>query len=168
MTTGTRSRPSSCMRPWATASRSAAPIVTEAHVVPLPASSRCSEDASPPAAGTGSSAPPLVVRKLSGPRFETTRVPLTPGDPLSGRALSSRAPISRAPWQRRVGGAFERGAQHVDGLRPQLVQGPVAMDALAEVHLGQAVGAERLGDVDQQAELDAVAAGESELLEDPA
>ena len=38
------------MRPWATASRSAAPIVTEAHVVPLPASSRCREEASPPAA----------------------------------------------------------------------------------------------------------------------
>ncbi len=42
------------------------------------------------------------------------------------------------------------------------------MDALAEVDLGQAVHAEVLGQVDEQPELDAVAAGEAELLEDPA
>ena len=66
------------------------------------------------------------------------------------------------------GRALERGTQHVDRLRPQLVQGPVAVDALAQVDLRQAVGAEGLGDVDQQAELDAVATGEAELLEDPA
>ena len=46
-----RARPRAC-GPWATASRSAAPIVMEAHVVPLPARIRCREEASPPPAGT--------------------------------------------------------------------------------------------------------------------
>ena len=39
-----------------------------------------------------------------------------------------------------AGDALEGGPQHVDGLRPQLVQRPVAVDALAQVDLGQAVG----------------------------
>ena len=65
------------MRPWATASRSAAPIVTEAHVVPLPAKIRCKEEANPPAAGTGTSVPSGPARKVRGPRLETTMVPLT-------------------------------------------------------------------------------------------
>ena len=113
------------MSPWATASRSAAPIVTEAHVVPLPARSRCSDEASPPPAGTGTSAPSAPARNVSGPRLETTMVPLT-------RAHASRQ------CERR-GDALERGPQDVDGLGPQLVQGPVAVDALAQVDLGQAV-----------------------------
>src|SRR5580692_5851428 len=152
MTTGSRSSPSSCMRPWATASRSAAPIVTEAHVVPLPARSRCREEASPPPARTGISAPSGPARKVSGPRLDTTMV-----------TVSS----SRSWWQRRRGDALEGRPQHVDRLGPQLVQRPVAVDALAQVDLGQPVRTELLGHVDQQAELDPVAAGEAELLEDP-
>ena len=66
------------------------------------------------------------------------------------------------------GDALEGRPQHVDRLGAQLVQRPVAVDALAQVDLGQAVGSELLGHVDQQAELDPVAAGEAELLEDPA
>src|ERR1700722_3167574 len=131
MTTGTRWSPSSCMRPWATASRSAAPIVTEAHVVPLPAKSRCSEEASPPAAGTGTSRPSSPARKVRGPRLETTMVSLT-------------VPSSWTRRQRVWGDAFEGGPQHVDGLRPQLVQGPVGGGALAQVDLSQAVGSELL------------------------
>ena len=64
--------------------------------------------------------------------------------------------------------ALESRPQHVDRLGPQLVQRPVAVDALAQVDLGQPVGSEMLGHVDQQAELHPVAAGEAELLEDPA
>src|SRR5580698_3286901 len=133
MTTGSRWSPSSCMRPWATASRSAAPIVTEAHVVPLPARSRCREEASPPPAGTGTSAPSGPLRKVSGPRLETTRLPLT------------ESPTSRPPGQRRRWDAFECRPQHVDRLGAQLVQRPVAVDALAQVDLGQPVRAEMLG-----------------------
>ncbi len=48
------------------------------------------------------------------------------------------------------------------------MQRTVAVDALAQVDLGEAVGSELLGDVDQQPELDSVAGGETELLEDPA
>src|ERR1700689_5505492 len=158
MTTGSRSSPSSCMSPWAPASRSAAPIVTEAHVVPLPAKSRCREEASPPPAGTGTSAPSGPARKVSGPRLETTRLPLT----------VSRTPRTPGPRGRRRGDALEGRPQHVDRLGAQLVQRPIAVDALAQVDLRQAVGSELLGHVDQQAELDAVAAGEAELLEDPA
>ncbi len=66
------------------------------------------------------------------------------------------------------GDALESRPQHVDRLGPQLVQRPVAVDALAQVDLGQAVGTKMLGHVDQQAELDPVAAGEAQLLEDPA
>ena len=66
------------------------------------------------------------------------------------------------------GDALECGPQDVDGLGPQLVQRPVPVDALAQVDLGQAAGAELLRHVDQQPELDPVAAGEAELLEDPA
>ena len=128
---GTRSRPSSCMRPWATASRSAAPIVTEAHVVPLPARSRCSDEASPPAAGTGTSAP-------SGPGAEGERAAVGDDD----GAAHARA---RQRGERGSGRPVERGAQHVDGLGPQLVQRPVAVDALAEVDLGQTVRPELPG-----------------------
>src|ERR1700729_2302455 len=122
------------MSPWATASRSAAPNVTEAHVVPLPARIRCREEASPPAARTGTSAPSGPARKVSGPRLETTMVPLMPGSPCVHQAVRSRG-----PRQRRRGDALERGPQHVDRLGAQLVQGPVAVDALTEVDLGQAV-----------------------------
>src|ERR1700684_1176601 len=147
MTTGSRSSPSSCMRPRATASRSAGPRVTEAHVVPLPARSRCREEASPPPAGTGTSAPSGPARKVSGPRLETTRLALT----------ASRT--SRQWGQRRRGHTLEGRPQHVDRLGAQLVQRPVAVDALAQVDLGQTIGSELLGHVDQQAELDALAAG---------
>ena len=140
------------MRPWATASRSAAPIVTEAHVVPLPARIRCRDEASPPPARAGTSAPSPPARKVRGPRLETTMVPLTDG-------------AGAAAWR---GDALERGPQHVDRLGTQLVQRPVAVDALTEVDLGQAVRPELLRHVDQQPELDAVPVGESELLEDPA
>src|SRR6202044_2952545 len=159
MTTGSRSSPSSCMRPWATASRSAAPIVTEAHVVPLPAKIRCNEEASPPAAGTGTSAPPGSARKVRGPRFETTMVPLMASrsarhDHMSRPECGSRVTTGML---RRRGHALERRSQHVDRLWAQLVQRAVAVDALAKVDLGQAVGPELLGHVDQQADLDPVA-----------
>src|SRR5580692_7631151 len=116
------------MRPWATASRSAAPIVTEAHVVPVPARIRCSEEASPPPAGTPSSAPSPSARKVSGPRLETTTV-----------ALFSLMSRSGGPGQRAGRDPFERGPQHVDRLGAQLLERPVAVDAFAEVDLGQAV-----------------------------
>ena len=65
-------------------------------------------------------------------------------------------------------GAFERGAQDVDGLWSQLVQGPVAVDALAQIDLGQGPGPEMCRHIDEQAELHPVAVGESDLLEDAA
>ena len=67
---------------------------------------------------------------------------------MGGRARA------RPAGRRRIGVAI-RGAAGCGGCARQ-------------VDLGQAVGPELLGDVDQQAELDAVAAGEAELLEDPA
>ena len=148
------------MRPWATASRSAAPIVTEAHVVPLPARSRCREEASPPAARTGTSAP-------SSPGAEGQRAAVGDDDGAAHAGRRMR-PCHGRGGSACGGHALEGGPQHVDGLGPQLVQRPVAVDALAEVDLGQAVGPELLRHVDQQAELDAVAAGEAQLLEDPA
>ena len=92
-----------------------------------------------------------------GPRPEAERAAVGDDD---GPAHGSR--------QRRRGDALEGGPQHVDGLGPQLVQGAVAVDALAQVDLGQALRPEGPREVDQQPELDAVARGEAELLEDPA
>src|ERR1700693_3264596 len=128
------------MSPRVTASRSAAPMVPETPVVPLPARSPCSEEASPPPAGTGTRDPSGPSRKVRGPRFETTMVPLT-------------AP-SRPARQRGRGDPLERSPEDVDGLGAQLVQGPVAVDALAEVDLGQAVRPQALCHVDQEAQLD--------------
>ena len=67
-----------------------------------------------------------------------------------------------------TGDALERRPQHVDRLGAQLVQGPVAVDAFAEVDLGERIRSEMLRHVDQKAELHPVAAGEAQLLEDPA
>ena len=135
--------------------------------MPLPLRIRCSDEARPPAARTGTSAPSGPARKVRGPRFETTMV--SPAPPLTRRSTPVGARTGGArTGGARTGDAFERGPQHVDGLGPQLVQRPVAVDALAQVDLGQAVGPQALGDVDQQAELDPVAGGEAELLEDPA
>ena len=53
-----------------------------------------------------------------------------------------RLTAARRRQRRPRRGTFERGAQHVDGLGAQLVQRPVAVDALAQVDLGHAVRAQ--------------------------
>ena len=93
---------------------------------------------------------------------EGERAPVGDDDDPAHAALTSGAGRDAA------GDPLERGPQHVDRLGAQLVQGPVAVDAFAQVDLGQALGPQALGHVDEQPQLDAVAPGEAELLEDPA
>ena len=158
------------------ASRSAAPIATEAHVAPLPAKILCREEASP-------ASRPHGLQRAVGPRAEGERAAVGDDEGAAHRILiagpapapaataapvaSSCGALTKAAAGRR-GDAFEGRPQHVDRLGAQLVQRPVAVDALAEVDLGQAIHPEMLRHVDQQAELDPVAVREAELLEDPA
>ena len=103
----------------------------------------------------------------SAPGAEGQRAPVGDDDGAAHALLARRGDRTR---RGSVDGAdaLEGGPQDVDGLGPQLVERPVAVDALAEVDLGQAVGPELLRHVDQQPELDPVAVGEAHLLEDPA
>ena len=126
----------------ATASRSAAPIVTETHVVPLPARSRCSDEARPPPAGTGSSG-------AVGPGPEAQRAAVGDDDRRAHRS----APWRAARWSahrraharrgtRTAGPARGRRAARRRAWGRSSCERPVAVDALAEVDLGQPVGAE--------------------------
>src|ERR1700722_1360712 len=135
------------MRPCATAARSAAPIVTETHVAPVPASNGAMDETSPPPPGTATRAPSAPKRKESGPRLETTMQSSCVATGSAGRAC-------------------EGGAQDVGGLGTELVERPVAMDAHAQVHLGQRARPDVRGHVDEEAELHPVAVGEPDLLED--
>src|SRR6516164_7259428 len=111
------------MRPLVTASRSAAPIATEAHVVPLPARSRCSDDASPPAAGTGTRSPSAPARNVRGPRLETTMVWLTRG--AAERRERTRAPVPARRAGRRLPGAAVRAGGGCDEYARRGRPGPV-------------------------------------------
>ena len=65
--------PSSTMRPWATAARSAAPIVTETHVSPVPASSGRIDETRPPP-------PETAVQRAVGVEAERERAPIGDDD----------------------------------------------------------------------------------------
>ena len=62
-------------------------------------------------------------------------------------------------------GAVEDGGHHRFGLGHELVERAVAVEAHAEVDLGDVVDAERAGDVDEQADVDAIAVDELDRLE---
>ena len=147
------------MRPAATAASSAAPMVMENHMAsvsvsaPAPVSSGRSAETSPPPPASGCRLCSASKRNDSGPRLETTIV--------SGLVIGDHGRVhGRAD-------AVQCRPEHVDGLGAQFVQGPVAVDALAQVDLGQDAGADVGGHVDQQGDLDAVAVGEPDLLEHP-
>src|SRR5271155_5046271 len=108
------------MRPCSTAARSAAPMVTETHVAPVPASNGAMEDTRPPPPGAATSAPSGSKRKESGPRVETTMQspPATGSAPTTGSAVATGSAAATGS----AGGAGEGGTQHVGGLRAQLVQ----------------------------------------------
>lgn len=52
------------------------------------------------------------------------------------------------------------------GVGAELVEGPVAVDTLPEVDLGDGLEAEPAVDVDQQADLDAVTISQHEVVQD--
>ena len=76
-----------------------------------------------------------------------------------GRASTADSPMSSAV------GAPQRGLQHRHGLGRELLERAVAVHAGAQVDLGDRLGPEALGEVDEQAEVDAVALDEGHLLE---
>ena len=63
-------------------------------------------------------------------------------------------------------GASQGGGEDGRGLGAELVEGAVAVDAYAKVHLGDRGDADSLDDVDEKAEVDAVALHERDLLEE--
>lgn len=65
-------------------------------------------------------------------------------------------------------GAGERDLEHREGLRAELLEAPVAVATGAEVDLRDRLGAGMLGCVEEQAQVDAVALDERELLEQAA
>src|ERR1700722_8821945 len=115
------------MRPAATAASSAAPMVVENHMASVsasaPARSGRRAETSPPPPASGCRLCSASKRNDSGPRLETTIV--------SGFVMD---------WSR--ADAVQRRPEDIDGLGAQFVQGPVAVDAPAEVDLGQDAGAD--------------------------
>jgi hypothetical protein len=104
----------------------------------------------PAAAGDGCSAPSASKRNESGPRLETTMHAVARRHRLSGGRVRGRHARTSVAWGR----SSWRG-------RLRWIRTPRSTWA-------RAPGPELLGHVDEQAELDAVAVGEPDLLEDPA
>ena len=91
-------------------------------------------------------------------RVSTRRSTPPAGPRRSARGWSDSCVVGDA-------GPAQRGEQHRHGLGRELVERPVAVLADAEVGLGERVDAVTLGEVDQQADLDAPALDERHRLE---
>ena len=83
--------------------------------------------------------------------------------PTSTGSRSGRTRV--AAWALPRLGPAERRLEHREGLRAELVERPVAVPAQAEVDLRDGLGAGEVGDVDQQAEVDAVPLHERQPLQ---
>ena len=142
--------------------------------MPVPAKSRCKEEASPPAARTGTSAPPpSPARKVRGGRGWRRRCRRSSARPRSlrghGHSAVQRHGVVTDTGGRAPGGTRSRAARSTStAWGRSSCSGRLRWMRSPRSTWARRSGPSCCGHVDQEAQLDPVAAGESQLLEDPA